>query len=112
MNVTVTEAMDYIDRYDINGISLTGVGRNAAIAILEKRADWTDAHRYMLKRLQDGVNPLPFRLRKLVVRTRLGDALELARDVCRSLIRNQKARARRKAAKARKAAAMAATAAA
>ena len=112
MDMTVTEAMDYIEKYDINGIVLTEVGRNAAIAILEKREGWTNKHAAHLYMLRNGINPMPQNLRRTVNKTRLGEAIELARDLTRSLRRNQKERARRKAARARKAAAMAATAAA
>ena len=108
--MTVTEMQDYIADYTIDGITLTESGRNAAITILEGRKTWTDSHNLMLWRLQNGVQPLPFKLGRLVNRTRLGDALEFARDLTRKTRRNQKCKARRKAARARRAA-MAAVAA-
>jgi hypothetical protein len=100
--MTIAEMQDYIADYTIEGITLTEAGRNAAITILERRKDWTDAHNLMLWRLQTGVQPLPFKLGRLVNRTRLGDALELARDLTRKTRRNQKCKARRKAARARR----------
>ena len=101
-DMTVTEAMDYIQAYDLDGITLTEVGRNAAIIILEKRKDWTNKHSAHLKMLREGRNPMPLNLGRTVNRTRLGDAIELVRKVMRPHIRNQKAKARRKAAKARR----------
>ena len=108
MNMTIAEAVDYIEVYDINGIVLTEVGRNAAIAILERRKDWTDKHTAHLYMLRNGINPMPLNLRRTVNKTRLGDAIELARKLTRKLRKNQKSRARRKAARARKAAEVAA----
>ena len=52
----------------------------------------------------------PHNFRRLVAKTRLGEALELARKITRETRRNQKCKARRKAAKARRAAANRATA--
>ena len=106
--MTVTEMQDYIADYTIDGITLTESGRNAAITILEGRKTWTDSHNLMLWRLQNGVQPLPFKLGRLVNRTRLGDAIELARNLTREDRRKQKSKLRRKAAKARRRAAMAA----
>ena len=108
MNMTIAEAVDYIEVYDINGIVLTEVGRNAAIAILEKREGWTNKHAAHLYMLRNGINPMPLNLGRTVNKTRLGDAIELARKLIRKLRKNQKSRARRKAARARKAAAVAA----
>ena len=102
--MTIAEMQDYIADYTIDGITLTESGRNAAITILEGRKTWTDSNNLMLWRLQNGVQPLPFKLGRLVNRTRLGDALELARDLTRKTRKNQKCKARRKAAKARRAA--------
>lgn len=102
--MTIAEMQDYIADYTIDGITLTESGRNAALTILEGRKTWTDSHELMLWRLQNGVQPLPFKLGRLVNRTRLGDALELARKVTRQSRKNQKCKARRKAAKARRAA--------
>lgn len=102
--MTVKEMLDYVLAVDAAGITLTESGRNAARAILERRADWTDSHKFMLSRIDNGDAVLPHKLRKLVSRTRLGDALELARKLARPHIRNQKAKARRRAAKARRAA--------
>ena len=104
MDITIEEMRDYVQSVDAVGITLTEVGRNAARAILERRADWTDAHKAMLGRIDNGDAVLPHKLRKLVSRTRLGDVLELARKFARPHIRNQKAKARRKAARARAAA--------
>ena len=100
----VVEMLDYVAGYDVDGITLTEVGRNAAANILERRADWTDAHAQMLGRIRNGVEKLPMRLRKLTARTRLGDAIELARTLSRDHVRAQKRKARRNAAKARNAA--------
>ena len=102
--ISVKEMLDYVQTVDAAGITLTECGRNAARAILERRADWTDSHKFMLGRIANGDVVLPHKLRKLVSRTRLGDALELARKLARPHIRNQKAKARRKAARARAAA--------
>lgn len=99
--ITFYEAMDYVQSVDLGGITLTEAGRNAAKAILERRKDWTDAHALMLGRLERGEIILPHKLTRLVNRTRLGDALEFARKYNRKHIKNQKAKARRKAAKAR-----------
>lgn len=99
--MTVVEMMDYVKSVDAAGITLTECGRNAARIILAQRADWTDSHRFMLDRIENGEEVLPHKLRRLVNRTRLGDALEMARKFARPHIRNQKARARRKAARAR-----------
>ena len=106
--ITVTEAMDYIQAYDNDGITLTEVGRNAAITILEKREGWTPKHSAHLKMLREGRNPMPLNLGRTVNRTRLGDAIELARDLTREDRRREKCKLRRKAAKARRRAAMAA----
>ena len=102
--MTVTEMLDYVSDYTNEGITLTESGRNAAAIILERRSDWTESHRLMLDRITAGVSPLPLKLGRLVNRTRLGDALELARKVTRKSRKNQKCKARRKAAKARRAA--------
>ena len=102
--MTIAEMQDYIADYTIDGITLTEAGRNAAITILENRKTWTASHNLMLWRLQKGISPLPFKLGRLVNRTQLGDALELARDLTRKTRKNQKCKARRKAAKARRAA--------
>lgn len=102
MSMTLTEAMDYIKTIDMDGITLTESGRGAAMIILEKRKSWTPTHELMLMRLQNGMEKLPHKLGRTVNRTRLGDAIELVRKVMRPHIRNQKAKARRKAAKARR----------
>ena len=102
--MNIAEMQNLVADYTIDGISLTERGRNEAIAILENRKDWTASHNLMLWRLQKGISPLPFKLGRLVNRTQLGDALELARDLTRKTRKNQKCKARRKAAKARRAA--------
>lgn len=102
-NITVVEMLDYVEAIDMAGITLTENGRNAARIIMEKRA-FDASHKLMLARIDEGQKVLPHKLRKLVWGTRLGDALELARKLARPHIRNQKARARRKAARARAAA--------
>lgn len=99
--MTIEEATDYIETIALGGISLTVSGRNAAIAILERRKDWTPAHSLMLSRLQDGAATVPLKLGRLVSDTRLGDAIALVRDLERKHIRNQKNKARRRAAKAK-----------
>ena len=108
MDMTITEAMDYIKAYEIDGITLTDSGRAAAMTILERRKTWSPTHELMLIRLQNGVEKLPFKLGRTVNRTRLGDALELVRDLTRNDRRKQKCKLRRKAAKARRRAALAA----
>lgn len=102
--MTVVEMMDYVDAYDMDGITLTDAGCGAARIILERRADWTDAHARMLQRICNGEHKVPLKLRKLVEHTRLGDAVLLARKLSRSHVRNQKQRARRAARKERAAA--------
>ena len=99
--ISVKEMLDYVQTVDAAGITLTECGRNAARTILENRKGWTDSHKFMLGRIANGDVVFPHKLRKLVSRTRLSDALELARKLARPHIRNQKAKARRKAAKAR-----------
>lgn len=111
MDMTINEAMDYIKAYDLDGITLTECGRGAAAIILEKRADWTPTHALMLERIRNGVEKLPFKLARTVSRTRLGDALDLVRDITMVDRRKQKSKLRRKAAKARRRAAMDSTAA-
>ena len=106
MDMTIIEAMDYIKDYDIDGITLTESGRGAAEIILAKRADWTPTHALMLARLRNGVEKLPLKLARTVSRTRLGDALDLVRDITKEDRRKQKCKLRRKAAKARRRAAM------
>ena len=106
--MTITEMLDYIADCDINGYRLTEAGRQAAILILTRRSDWTEAHKFMLSRLENGVEVLPHKLWKLCGKTRLGDALELARKLTRKTRKNQKARARAKVRKARAAATAAA----
>lgn len=101
----VIEAMDYIKELDMKGVSLTDAGRASAISILEHRKDWTPSHGLMLDKVAMGIDPLPFKLARLVSRTRLGDAIDLVRDLNRQHIRNQKCRARRRAARVRRAAA-------
>lgn len=100
-----------IKAYDLDGITLTECGRGAAAIILEKRADWTPTHALMLERIRNGVEKLPFKLARTVSRTRLGDALDLVRDITMVDRRKQKSKLRRKAAKARRRAAMDSTAA-
>ena len=106
MDMTIIEAMDYIKDYDIDGITLTESGRGAAEIILAKRADWTPTHALMLERIRNGVEKLPLKLARTVSRTRLGDALDLVRDITKEDRRKQKSKLRRKAAKARRRAAM------
>lgn len=101
--ISVVEMLDYVKSVDLEGITLTENGRGAARIILEKRA-FDAAHQLMLSRIEEGQQVLPHKLRRLVWGTRLGDALELARKIARPHIRNQKAKARRKAARARAAA--------
>ena len=108
--MTIIEAANYIERMDFDGVTLTPSGANAAKAILSSRADWTPSHFIMLNRLESGAMKVPLKLSRLVSRTRLGDALDLVRDLNRKHIKNQKCKARRKAAKARMAAATANTA--
>lgn len=100
--MTMIEAADYVAAMDADGITLTDAGMGAAKLILEKRAGWTPSHCLMLSRLDEGQAKLPHKLARLVARTRLGDALELMRKANRKHIRNQKARARRKASRARR----------
>lgn len=102
--MTMIEAADYIAAMDFDGVTLTPSGANAAKAILARRAEWTPAHSIMLARLENGAMKVPLKLSRLVSRTRLGDALELVRDLNRKHIKNQKSKLRRKAAKARAAA--------
>ena len=104
--MTVAEAMDYVQAYELDGVKLTEVGRNAAITILENRQTWTNKHAAHLAMLKEGRNPMPLNLRRTVNGTRLGDALELARNLTREDRRREKCKLRRKAAKARKRAAM------
>ena len=106
MDMTIIEAMDYIKEYDLDGITLTESGRGAAEIILAKRADWTPTHALMLERIRNGVEKLPLKLARTVSRTRLGDALDLVRDITKEDRRKQKCKLRRKAAKARRRAAM------
>ena len=110
--VTVKEMLDYVADCDLTGYRLTPSGLAAAEIILTRRADWTPRHRKMLESVRtataDAVFPHDFR--RLVAKTRLGEALELARKITRETRRNQKAKARRKAVKARRAAANRATA--
>ena len=106
MDMTIIEAMDYIKDYDIDGITLTESGRGAAEIILAKRADWTPTHALMLERIRSGVEKLPLKLARTVSRTRLGDALDLVRDITKEDRRKQKSKLRRKAAKSRRRAAM------
>lgn len=106
MDMTIIEAMDYIKDYDIDGITLTESGRGAAEIILAKRAGWTPTHALMLERIRSGVEKLPLKLARTVSRTRLGDALDLVRDITKEDRRKQKSKLRRKAAKARRRAAM------
>ena len=106
MDMTIIEAMDYIKEYDLDGITLTESGRGAAEIILAKRADWTPTHALMLERIRNGVEKLPLKLARTVSRTRLGDALDLVRDITKEDRRKQKSKLRRKAAKARRRAAM------
>ena len=106
MDMTIIEAMDYIKDYGIDGITLTESGRDAAEIILAKRSDWTPTHALMLERIRSGVEKLPLKLARTVSRTRLGDALDLVRDITKEDRRKQKSKLRRKAAKARRRAAM------
>lgn len=110
--VTVREMLDYVADCGLTGYRLTPSGLAAAEIILTRRADWTPHHRKMLESVRtapaDAV--FPHDLRRLVAKTRLGEALELARKITRETRRNQKAKARRKAAKARRADANRATA--
>lgn len=102
MSMTLLEAMDYVKAIDLDGITLTENGRGAAVIILERRKTWTSTHALMLQRIMDGMERLPFRLEKMVARTRLGDAIAIARDYTRDYLRKQKSKMRRKAAKNRR----------
>lgn len=110
--MTVKEMLDYVADCGLTGYRLTPPGLAAAEIVLARRADWTAAHAKMLESVRtapaDAV--FPHNLRRLVAKTRLGDALELARKIARETRRNQKGKARRKAAKARRLAANRATA--
>lgn len=107
--ITATEAADYIAAVDMDGITLTPSGCGAARLILEQRSKWSPSHALMLGRIMNGATVLPHRLGRLVKRTRLGMAIELAEKLNRNHIRNQKRKARRRAVKARYAANAAAT---
>lgn len=99
--MTITEAAYYIKAVDLDGFTLTPFGVNAAKDILCLRAGWTSSHSLMLSRIESGTVKVPLKLARLVNRTRLGDALEIARKFARKHIRNQKCNARRKRAMAR-----------
>ena len=100
--MTMIEAADYIVAMDFDGVTLTPAGVGAAKAILARRVDWTPAHFTMLKHFESGAVKVPLKLARLVSRTRLGDALDLMRNLNRKHIKNQKGKFRRKAARARK----------
>ena len=95
--MTETEMRDYIAAVDLEGITLTHSGRVAARIILERRKEWTASHELMLSRILNGVEKLPHKLGRLVGKTRLGAAIELARKLTRGTRRNQKRRERAKA---------------
>lgn len=80
MDMTMTEARDYIKALDDEGITLTESGRGAAEIILEVRKGWSDAHAAMLAEVKGKAAKLPYDLIRLVERTRLGDALRMMRD--------------------------------
>lgn len=88
MDMTMTEARDYIKALDDEGITLTESGLGAAEIILEMRKGWSDAHAAMLTNvrriacylLKGKLAKLPYDLIRLVERTRLGDALRMMRD--------------------------------
>lgn len=96
-DMTMLEAADYIVEMNHDGVMLTPSGANAAKTILVRRANWTSAHSNMLTLLESGARKVPLKLVRLVSRTRLGDALDLVRNLNRKLIKNQKCRIRRKA---------------
>lgn len=81
MTMTIAEMQDYIADYTNEGITLTESGRGAARIILLQREGWTATHRLMLERIEAGISPLPLKLGRVVNRTRLGDAIELARKI-------------------------------
>ena len=110
--ITIAEMIDYVKDCRMDGYRLTHAGLAAAEMILARRADWTSDHRKMLAavRTAPADATFPHNLARLVARTRLGDALELAWKITRETRRNQKCKARRKAAKARRAAMNRATA--
>lgn len=103
-DMTEIEAADYIAAVDMDGITLTPSGCGAARLILEQRSGWSPSHALMLERILKGATTLPHKLGRLVSRTRLGMAIELAESLNRNHIRNQKRKARRRAVKARYAA--------
>ena len=110
--ITIAEMMDYVADCRPDGYRLAPAGIAAAETIPTRRADWTSDHRKMLDavRTAPADAAFPHKLARLVSRTRLGDALELAWKVTRETRRNRKGKLRRKAAKARRAAMNRATA--
>lgn len=110
--ITIAEMMDYVADCRLDGYRLSPAGLGAAEMILARRADWTADHRKMLDavRTAPADAAFPHKLARLVSRTRLGDALELAWKITRETRRNRKGKLRRKAAKARRAAMNRATA--
>lgn len=98
MDMTIKEAMDYVKALDDEGITLTESGLGAAEIILERRKGWSDAHAAMLTNvrriacylLKGKLAKLPYDLIRLVERTRLGDAIELARNLTREDRRREK----------------------
>lgn len=99
--MTKEEIADYVTAADMDGFTLTPVGRGAAEIILQRRKYFTPSHANMLARVQNETGKLPLKLARLVADTRLGIALDITRHAARNHIRNQKNRARRKAARAR-----------
>ena len=110
--ITIAEMMDYVADCRLDGYRLAPAGIAAAEIILAHRADWTADHRKMLASVRtapaDAV--FPHNLARLVSRTRLGEALDLAWKITKETRKNRKNKLRRKAAKARRAAMNRATA--
>lgn len=102
--MTIKEMMDYVDDIKGDGVTLTANGIGAATTILERRRDWTTAHSNMLARIRNGEMKLPLKLAKLVNRTRLGDAIDLAKRLTRKERKADRRRIRINAASARTAA--------
>lgn len=100
-SITIKEMLDYIEGVEGDGITLTASGCGAARIILERRDSWTPAHSAMLARVCNGERKLPLKLGRLVNRTRLGDAIDLAKRLTRKERKADRRRIRRNAARGR-----------
>jgi hypothetical protein len=97
--MNVSEMLEYVADCNVNGFRLTPKGRIAALEILQERQKWTDDHVVMYKRLKASTEEafIPFKFQRVATKTRLWQALDLAKKLTKKTRKTQRRKLRIKA---------------